>query len=109
MCVCMHDPLSEKIGLGLTRSRYFVMLFVHGHACFLQLQTHFVANVLQRVHRRDWEIAFLCPNLVTEIWKLLSSAVPMSLDAIVKVLRRVPAIRKLHIVEDEKFRFRPEE
>ena len=58
------------------------MLALDRYAGFLQLQTHLIANVLQRIHRRDWEITFLGANLVTKIWKLLSRAVPMSLDAI---------------------------
>src|SRR5262245_4756969 len=70
------------VDLCLAGCRDFVMLAFNRHACFLELQTHFIANVLQCVHRRDWEIPFLRPNLVTEIWKFFARAVPMSFDAI---------------------------
>src|SRR5205807_5585669 len=60
----------------------FMMLFVHGDAGFLDLKRHFVANILQRVHRRNRKIALFRPNLVTEIWKLLAGAIPMSLSAV---------------------------
>src|SRR5436190_2190670 len=86
-----------------------MVLALDRHACFLQLQTHFVANVLQRIHRRDWKVTFLRPNLVPEVWKLFASAVPMSFGAIDDVRCRVAAICKSYIIENEKFCFRSNE
>ena len=40
-----------NVDLCLARSCDFVMLALNRHAGFLELQTHFIANVLQRVHR----------------------------------------------------------
>ncbi len=99
----------SNVDLGLTGSRDLVMLALDRYACFLQLQTHFVANVLQRVHWRHRKVTFFRSNLVTEIWKFFAAAVPMSLTAIDDIRRRVPGIRKSHIVENKKFRFRSEE
>src|SRR5947209_1279044 len=42
------------------------------------------------------------------MWKFFASAVPMSLGDVDNVRRRVPAICKSHIVENEKFGFRSE-
>src|SRR5207247_4681961 len=70
------------VDLSLTCGCDFVMLALDRHAGFLQLETHFVANVLQAVHGRDREITFLGANFVTEVWKLLARAVPMTLDAV---------------------------
>src|SRR5260370_21071648 len=71
-----------NVDLRLTGSGDFVMLFVDRNAGFLDLERHFVANVLQRIHRWRREIPFLWSNLVAEIRKLLARAVPMSLDAL---------------------------
>src|SRR6266699_6518612 len=67
-----------NVDLCLAGSCHFVMLALNRHAGFLELQTHFVADVLQRVHWRDRKVPFLRSNLVTEVWKFLAPAVPMS-------------------------------
>ena len=97
------------IDFGLAGGRDFVMLALDRDAGFLKFQAHFVADVLQRVGRRDREIAFLRADLVTEIWKFFALAVPMSLAAIDRVGRAVAGVAETHVVEDEKFRFRAEE
>ena len=71
-----------NVDLCLAGSCDFVMLAINRHACFLELQTHFIADILQRVHRRDRKITFLRSNLVTEVWKFFARAVPMSFGAI---------------------------
>ena len=71
-----------NVDLCLASSSDFVMLALNRHAGFLELQTHFVADVLQRVHRRDRKVPFLRSNLVTEVWKFFAPAIPMSLGAI---------------------------
>ena len=68
-----------NVDLGLAGGRDFVMLALDRDAGFLQLETHFVANVLQGVGRRHREITFLCADLVTEIGKFFARAVPMRL------------------------------
>src|SRR4029453_16113898 len=60
----------------------FVMLALNRHACLLELQAHFVANVLQRVHWRDREVPLFWSNLVTEVWKFLARPVTMAFDTI---------------------------
>src|SRR5690349_24889762 len=85
------------------------MLALDCYTGFLQLQTHFIADVLQRVHRRDREITFFRANLVAEVWKFLARAVPVSFGAVHSVRGRVPGIRKAHIVKNKKLRFRSEE
>ena len=70
------------IDLGLAGGRDFVMLALDRDAGFFEFEAHFVADVLQRVGRRDREITFLRADLVTEIWKLFARAVPMSFAAI---------------------------
>ena len=74
-----------NVDLGLARGRDFMMLALDRNPGFLQLQTHFVANVLQTVGGPDGEIAFFRANLVTKIWKLFPRAVPMALRAINQV------------------------
>ena len=68
-----------NVDLGLARGRDFVMLALDRDARLLQLETHFIANVLQGVGRRDRKISFLCANLVTEIREFFARAVPMRL------------------------------
>src|SRR5262245_2029214 len=71
-----------NVDLCLAGSCDFMMLALNRHPCLFELQTHFVANVLQRVHRRDREVSFLWSNLVPEVWKFLARAVPMSFHAV---------------------------
>src|SRR5437899_3331603 len=85
------------------------MLFVDWNAGFLQLERHFVANILQRVHRRDRKITFLRSNLVTHVRKFFARAVPMTFDTIDEMERRVRRITEPHIVKNEKFGLGPEE
>ena len=70
------------IDLGLPSRGHLMMLFLDWNARFLQLEAHFTANVLQRVHRRDGKIPFLRTNFVSNVWKFLASAIPVPLDAI---------------------------
>src|SRR5437868_5708831 len=65
----LFERRETDIDFSLASGGYFMMLFVHGHARFLQLERHFVADILQRVHWRNWEIALLRSNLVTDIRK----------------------------------------
>ena len=85
------------------------MLFVHENTGFLDLERHFVADILQRIHRRHREVTFFRSNFVSEIWKFFARAVPMALTAVDNVRRRVAAVCKSHIVENEELRFRSEE
>src|SRR5437762_1563555 len=76
---------------------------------FLDLECHFVADILQRIHRRHREVTFFRSNFVSEIWKFFARAVPMALTAVDNVRRRVAAVCKSYIVENEELRFRSEE
>src|SRR4029453_1604431 len=86
----------------------FVVLAFDRDARFLEFQTHFAADILQGVGRRDREVAFLRADLVTEVWKFFPRAVPMSLTTVDRIGRAVPGVAETHVVEDEKFRFRSE-
>ena len=97
------------IDLGLAGSGHFVVLFIDWDACFLELKRHFVADILQRIHRRNREITFLRPNLVTDIRKFFARAVPMAFDTVHEMERRIARVTEAHVVEDKKLRFRPEE
>src|ERR1051326_2303461 len=85
-----------------------MMLFIDGDTCLLDLQRHFIADVLQRIHRRHGEITFLRADFVTEVWKFLATAVPMTFAAVDDIRRGVPAVRKADIIENEEFCLRSE-
>src|SRR5437870_6755148 len=97
------------IDLGLAGGSDLMVLFVDRDARLLQLKRHFVANVLQGVHRRDGEITLLRSNFVTHIWKFFTRAVPMAFDAIDVFERRVGGVTEPHIVKNEKLSLWPEE
>ncbi len=67
-----------KIDFGLARGGDFVVLTLNGNASLLELETHFVADVLLAVGRGDGEVTLFRANLITEIRKLLARAVPMA-------------------------------
>ncbi len=98
-----------NVDLGLAGGGDLVVLFVDWNAGFLQLERHFVANILQRVHRRDGKITFLRSNLVAHIRKFFARAVPVTFDAIDEMERRVCGVTEPHIVKNEKFGLGPEE
>src|SRR5204862_1113638 len=97
------------VDLCLAGRGYFVMLFVDWNTCFLELERHLVADVLQGVHRWNRKISLLRSNLVTEIRKFLSRAVPMAFDAVNEMERGVGRVAKAHFVEDKKLSFGSEE
>src|SRR6266542_3603603 len=105
----MPEPLSAKSGFGMARGGYFLVLFIDRDARFLQLQRHFVADILERIHRRNGKISFLRSNLVTDIRKLFTRAVPMAFDTVHEMERRIARVTEAHVVEDKKLGFRPEE
>src|SRR2546423_2015673 len=76
VCHLLHRG-ETNVDLSLTRGRDFVMLALDRNARLLQLETHFIANVLQGVGWRYRKITFLCTDLVTEIGKFFPRAVPM--------------------------------
>src|ERR1700722_1104905 len=65
------------IDFGLAGRRDLVMLAFNWDAGALELKTHFVANVLLTVHRRDGKITFFRANFVPEVWEFFSGAVPV--------------------------------
>ena len=71
-----------NVDLSLTRGRDFVMLALDRDTRLLQLETHFIANVLQGIGWRHRKITFLCANLVTEIRKFFPRAIPMRFCAL---------------------------
>ena len=108
--VVAHDleRRETNIDFGLSRGGDLVMLAFDRDAGFLHLEAHFIADVLERVCRRDREITFLCPDLVAEVRKLFPAAIPMPFAAVDHVGGAVPVVVETHVVEDEKFRFRSE-
>src|SRR5947208_5160761 len=98
-----------NVDLGLTGGGDLMVLFVDWNARFLQLERHFVADVLQRVHRRDGEITLFRSNFVTHVRKFFARTVPMTFDAIDEVERRVGSVTEPHIVKNEKLSLWPEE
>src|SRR5205085_9350469 len=94
--------------LSLTRRRDFVMLALDRHARLLQLETHFIAIVLQGVGWWHRKITFLCADLVTEIGKCFARTVPMRFGALDLIKGGVRGRRKAHVIENEKLRLRSE-
>ena len=86
-----------------------MVLALDRDAGFLKLEAHFAADILQRIQGGDREIAFFRPDFVAEVWKFFPPAVPMSLGTVDRVGATVPGVIETHVVEDEKFRLRPEE
>ena len=97
------------VDLGLAGGSDLVMLALDRNSSSLEFEAHFVANVLQRIHRRHREVTFLRPNLVAEIRKFFAPAIPMSLDTIDVMKRRVDVKTEPDVVENEKFRLWPKE
>ena len=73
------------VDFGLTGRGHFVMLTLDRDAGSLQFEAHFVSDVLQRIHWRNREIAFLWPNFVAEVRNFLAARVPMTFCAVDQV------------------------
>ena len=98
-----------KIDFGLSGSTHLVVLFLDRNTRFLQFQAHFAADVLHCVGRRNREISFFVPDLVTKVRKLFPGRIPVPFDAIDAMEGGVGRIIITDIVEDEKLGFGTEE
>src|SRR5207247_2165531 len=75
------------VDLGLAGGGHFVMWFIDRDACFLQFERHLVPNILQRIHRPNVKITFLCSKLVirstmVQMSERVGSALKMSIHAV---------------------------
>ena len=86
-----------------------MVLLLNEHAQLFHRQHHFGADVLLGVQRRDREITFLVPDFVAEVGHFVAAGVPDAFVGINAVECAVALGIELHVVKDEKFRFRAEE
>ena len=90
------------------------MLGFDVHAALDHREHHLVADVHQRIGRRDGEVAFLVPQLVAEVRahafaEIVSAAIPLAFFAIEEVVAGVGRLVEADVVEDEELGFRTDE
>jgi hypothetical protein len=86
-----------------------VVLALNLKAQLLHGQHHLGADVLLLVQRRHREVAFLVAELVAQVGHLVPAGVPDGLVGVDAVEGAVAPGVELHVVEDEKLRFRAED
>src|SRR5260370_32096485 len=79
------------------------------NAGLLELVGDFRPKVLQRIERREWDIAFFVANMIAEIGiAVLAVRVPDRFRSVYREPGRMPFVLKTHIAENEKLGFRSE-
>ena len=107
----LDDRAELHVDLGLAAGRHLVVLGLDLDAALLHLEAHLGADVLQRVHRRDREVALLVARLVAEVRTagvLLAAGVPAALDRVEEVEAAVRARLEARRIEDEELGLGPE-
>src|SRR5690606_2436318 len=66
------------------------------------------AEIVQGVLRQDAQVALLVPDLVPQVRALLTTRVPVGLDAVDAIERASRSAVEAHVVEHEELRLRPE-
>jgi len=105
----LDKGVETVINFGLPRRGDLVVMALDLDAQLLHDQTHLGADVLLGVPRRNGEIALFVPDFVAEIGHLVSAGVPDRLFRIDAIERAVRFVVKLHVIENEEFRFRPKD
>ena len=99
-----QERVEAHVDLGLPGGRDLVVLDLDGDADRFQGEHHVAADVLQRIGGRHREIAFLEPDLVTQVSRLLDPArVPPALGRIDMVVALVLVLVVADVVENEEF------
>src|SRR5258708_38841651 len=79
------------------------------NAGLLELVGDFRPKVLQRIERREWDIAFVVANMIAEIGiAVLGVRVPDRFRSVYREPGRMPCVLKTHIAENEELGFRSE-
>src|SRR5262245_19270131 len=86
-----HQRVEPDVDFGLPGGRHFMVVLLDGDSHLFHLENHFTADVLLRVRRWNWEVAFLMADLAAEIDAFLTH-VP---DAFVGIDVVVPAMTGL--------------
>ena len=105
----LDQGFKAVVNLRLTRRGHLMMLPLDGHAQLFHHQAHLGPDVLLCIGRRDGEIPFLVPDLVSGVGHFLFAAIPDPFLGINAVEGAVGLAVELHVVEDEELRFRPHE
>jgi hypothetical protein len=105
-----EQPVELHADLALAAAGDLVVADLDLDAALLERDHHRLAQVAERVGRRDGEVPLLVARLVPEVRELLSAAVPRALGAVEVVEARV-ALRvvEAHVVEDEELGLGPHE
>ena len=99
----------ELVDFGLAGGGHFVMLRFDAQTAVDHRLHHLIADVHQRVGRRNGKIAFLVAELVAQVRKFLAAAVPLAFDAVDVVIARVRRLIEANVVENEKLALRSDE
>src|SRR6201999_2475036 len=106
----LHERRELRADFVLALTGHFVVVHFDRNADLLEQQTHFRADVLERIDRRDREIAALRARTVTGVaaFEFLRRRPRRFFRADLYERARLVRI-PLHRVENEEFRFRTEE
>src|SRR5579884_4294136 len=72
----LQQGIEANIDFGLTGSAHFMMLGLNRYAEVFQKQSHFAADILQRIIWRDREVALFDAHAVSEVCSAVTPGVP---------------------------------
>src|ERR1700722_2322101 len=106
----VYERVETRADLALARRRHFVMMHFDGEAHGFERLAHFAAQIAERIHWRDWEIAALDAGTEPGV-ALFETLVgtPRRLFGFDVERRAMHAVVPAHGIEDEEFRLRSEE
>ena len=102
-----QQGVEAHVDLGLAGGAHLVVLDLDLDTHLLHGEDHFRAEVLEVVHGRDREIAFLVPGLETEVGPLAFARVPDAFDRVDVVVTLVGVLVETDVVENEELGLGP--
>ena len=104
-----QQGVEAHVDFALAGGGHFVVVHFDRDTDLLHLDDHLAADVLQRVVRRDGEVAFLEARLIAQVRVFLATGVPRTLDAVDVVVAGVLVLAEADVVEDEELQLRADE
>ncbi len=103
-----EQRVETHVDLGLTGCADFVVLHLDLDPHLLHREDHLRTEVLEMVHRRDREIAFLVARLEAEVGPVGAASVPDAFDGVDVVVPLVGVLVEADVIENEELGLGPE-
>ena len=89
----LNQGREAHVDFGLAGGGHFMVMGLHFDSQIVQSQDHFSADVLEDIHGRTGEIAFLMTGLVTQVGPSSRSLFQMPLDRVDLVMPKSASTR----------------